>query len=63
MEEQTNTTVRKFPRTMQEAFPNDPQYASSIEVVRTKADLETLVFLACVFGLGFLAGYVLGKLT
>lgn len=63
MEEKLNTTARKFPRSMQEAFPDDPQYANSIEVVRTKADLEAYVFIACVFGLGFLAGYVLGKLT
>jgi hypothetical protein len=62
MSKNFNNTTRRFPRTLQEAFPNDPQYAASVEVTRAKLDLEMFVLLACVFGAGFLTGLVCVKI-
>jgi hypothetical protein len=47
-----NTTTRKFPRTLQEAFPQDRQWAYSLERTSRRMDAVGSVLLACAIGLG-----------
>ena len=56
-----NTTTRRFPRTLAEAFPDGPTYASSVEVYRKRISLDAFNFCLCVFALGFLCGAIFVK--
>jgi hypothetical protein len=47
-----NTTTRKFPRTLQEAFPQDRQWAYAVERTSRRMDAVGSVLLACAIGLG-----------
>ena len=47
-----NTTTRKFPRTLQEAFPADRQWAYAVERTSQRMDAVGSVLLAMVIGLG-----------
>ena len=56
----TTPTTRKFPRTMQEAFPNDSRHAYAIE--RTKAPMsvfEALLAWASISGMCFLIAWAI----
>jgi hypothetical protein len=47
-----NTTTRKFPRTLNEAFPVDRQWAYAVERTSRRMDAVGSVLLAMVIGLG-----------
>ena len=47
-----NTTTRKFPRTLNEAFPADRQWAYAVERTSRRMDAVGSVLLAMVIGLG-----------
>ena len=47
-----NTTTRKFPRTLQEAFPGDRQWAYAVERTSRRMDAVGSVLLASLIGLG-----------
>ncbi len=51
-------TVRKFPRTMQEAFPQDREWAYSIEKHRAPMSaLEAVLAWASIIGMSVLLAY------
>lgn len=45
-------TTRKYPRTLQEAFPHDAKWAYAIEKVDTRVEAFGGVLLACAIGIG-----------
>ena len=45
-------TVRKFPRTLQQAFPQDREWAYSIERHSRRTQQMANVLLACACGIG-----------
>lgn len=45
-------TTRKYPRTMQEAFPRDAQWAYAIEKCDSRVEAFGSVLLACAIGIG-----------
>ena len=47
-----NATTRRFPRTLQEAFPTDRQWAYAIERHSNRYEQVGNVLLACAIGLG-----------
>jgi len=47
-----NDTTRRFPRTLQEAFPADRQWAYSLERTSRRMDAVGSVLLASLIGLG-----------
>lgn len=47
-----NDTTRKFPRTLQQAFPHDREWAYPIERYSNRYDQVGSVLLACAIGLG-----------
>lgn len=47
-----NDTTRRFPRTLQEAFPTDRQWAYAIERYSNRTEQVGSVLLACAIGLG-----------
>lgn len=47
-----NDTTRRFPRTLQEAFPTDRQWAYAIERYSNRYEQVGSVLLACAIGLG-----------
>lgn len=57
-----NTTTKVFPRTLREAFPEDPDYASSIEVYRKTFRMDVFNFWLLIFALGVLCGALLTKI-
>jgi hypothetical protein len=58
----TNDTTRMFPRTLQEAFPDGVEYASSVEVTYKHIDLDIYYLILWSFVGGFLAGFIYTKL-
>lgn len=47
-----NDTTRRFPRSLQEAFPQDRQWAYAIERYSNRTEQVGSVLLACAIGLG-----------
>ena len=47
-----NNTTRRYPRSLQEAFPADRQWAYAIERHSRRMDAVGSVLLACAMGLG-----------
>lgn len=47
-----NDTTRRFPRSLQEAFPQDREWAYAIERHSNRYDQVGSVLLACAIGLG-----------
>jgi len=47
-----NDTTRKFPRTLNEAFPQDRQWAYAVERTSRRMDAVGSVLLASLIGLG-----------
>lgn len=47
-----NDTTRRFPRSLQEAFPTDRQWAYAIERYSRRTEQVGSVLLACAIGLG-----------
>ena len=47
-----NDTTRRYPRTLQEAFPADRQWAYAVERTSRRMDAVGSVLLASLFGLG-----------
>lgn len=47
-----NDTTRRFPRTLQEAFPTDRQWAYAIERYSRRTEQVGSALLACAIGLG-----------
>lgn len=48
-----NDTTRRYPRTMQEAFPRDAQWAYAVERTDTRVEALAGVVLAAAIGIGF----------
>jgi hypothetical protein len=47
--------TKRFPRTMNEAFPNTPEYAESIELCKTHAGSGLFEFILLLIALAILA--------
>lgn len=58
---EVNWTTRRFPRTLEEAFPDGPTYAASVEIYRKHFTLDTFNIWLCIFGCGVLCGAMLAK--
>lgn len=55
-----NPTTRRYPRTLQEAFPKDDW--ESVDKTVYKVNPDDWIALIALFGLGFLLGLLLGEL-
>lgn len=56
----TTPTTRKFPRTMQEAFPNDSRHAFAIERTRARMGfMEAVIAWASIVGLSVMIAYAI----
>ena len=55
-----NPTTRRYPRTLQEAFPKDDW--QSVDKIVHKIDPDTVLYLIALFSLGFLLGLLMGEL-
>jgi len=52
-----NNTVRCYPRTMEEAFPNSAEYAQTVEHYRA-SDSGIFEFILLILGLGMLCALI-----
>ena len=55
-----NPTTRRYPRTLQEAFPQHDW--QSVDKNVHKIDPDTVLYLIALFSLGFLLGLLMGEL-
>jgi len=55
-----NPTTRRYPRTLQEAFPKDDW--QSVDKTVHKIDPDDVLYLIALFSLGFLLGLLMGEL-
>jgi hypothetical protein len=55
-----NPTTRRYPRTLQEAFPKDDW--ETVDKTVYKVNPDDWISLIALFGLGFLLGLLLGEL-
>ncbi len=52
-------TTRKYPRTLDEAFPGDARYAFAVERVANRASAFWVVLAACTIGVSLALAVVL----
>ena len=55
-----NPTVRTYPRTLQEAFPQDAW--ESVDKCVDKVNPDDVLYLIALFSLGFLLGLLVGEM-
>ena len=55
-----NPTTRRYPRTLQEAFPKDDW--QSVDKTVYKVNPDDVLYLIALFSLGFLLGLLMGEL-
>jgi hypothetical protein len=55
-----NPTTRRYPRTLQEAFPKDDW--ESVDKTVYKVNPDDVLYLIALFSLGFLLGLLVGEL-
>jgi len=60
---QINETTKRFPRSLEEAFPQDyPDQYVAIHLYARKVRSDWMVFSCAMFGFGFLLGLLLGEI-
>ena len=52
--DEINTTTRTFPRTLEQAFPHEPDNSYTIYVTKATPKVDGIVYLACAFASGFI---------
>jgi hypothetical protein len=57
-----NNTPRRYPRTLLEAFPHDPQNAYTITRYKPRMSDHWAVMLVTVFAFGFVIGLLVGEM-